>query len=278
MAATRVELFDTTYRHLTSPMLTEIRRTAFGDDIGQSGWLTLDEYDRFIAWLNLQPGERALDIESGSGGPALYLAQQADCHVWGIDANEQAVATARHLARTGAQEAVNFRLADANEPLPFANGGFDAVVCIDSMAHFPNRLSLLWEWFRVLRPGGRAVFTDPVVITGPVTNDQLATRSPAGSFVFVPQGVNEQLIELAGFRLVLQQDATSNAALVAGRWFKAREGRRAELVAGEGSQRFEALQEFFSMTHRLASERRLSRIAYLIEKPMPMPRHAAPLQ
>lgn len=268
MSANHVDLFDSTYRHFASEVLTDIRREAFGEDIGQNSWLTLDEYDRFIAWLNLQPDEHVLEVACGSGGPARYLSQQADCRVCGIDANEYALATAARQASGGTREAVTFMRADANDPLPFANGEFDAVVCIDSMNHFPNRLSVLWEWHRVMRPGARAVFTDPVVVTGPVTNEQFAIRSSIGTFVFVPQDVNEQLIELAGFRLLLQQDVTSNAALVAGRWYRARERHRNELLSSEGRQRFEGLQEFFATVHRLASERRLSRIVYLVEKPL----------
>lgn len=265
MAATHVDLFDSTYRHFASEVLTDIRREAFGDDIGQNSWLTLDEYDRFIAWLDLRPDGYALEVACGSGGPARYLAQQSDCRVCGIDVNEHAVAVATRQSQA-AQGAVSFMRADANESLPFGNGEFDAILCIDSMNHFPNRLSVLWEWHRVLRPGGRAVFTDPVVVTGPVTSEQLAVRSSIGTFVFVPQGVNEQLIELAGFRLVLQQDVTNNAALVSGRWHRARERRRNELLASEGRSRFDGLQEFFATVHRLTSERRLSRIAYLMEK------------
>ena len=91
---------------------------------------------------------------------------------------------------------------DANARLPFDDNSFDAVLCIDAMNHLPARLAVLREWQRVLRPGHRALFTDPVVITGPVTNDELALRSSIGVFLFVPPGINERLIEEAGLRLV----------------------------------------------------------------------------
>ena len=111
-----------------------------------------------------------------------------------------------------------------------------------------------------------AVFTDPVVITGPVTNDELALRSSIGLFLFVPPNVNEQLIKKAGFHLVQQEDVTENAALVSGRWHQARQSYKDALLQIEGEQRFEGLQEFFAAVHRLTTERRLSRIVYLVEK------------
>lgn len=118
----------------------------------------------------------------------------------------------------------------------------------------------------VLRPGRRAVFTDPVVVTGPVTNDELALRSSIGLFLFVPPGINERFIEQAGLRLVRQEDVTGNASRIAGRWHDARHAHKEELLPIEGEQRFEGLQRFFEAVHRLTSERRLSRIAYLVEK------------
>src|SRR5207244_7959428 len=96
----------------------------------------------------------------------------------------------------------------------------------------------------VLRPGHRALFTDPVVITGPVTNDELALRSSIGVFLFVPPGINERLIEEAGLRLVRQEDFTPSAALVAGRWHNARQRQKDDLVVVEGEEQFEGLQRF----------------------------------
>jgi len=124
----------------------------------------------------------------------------------------------------------------------------------------------LREWHRVLRMGRRALFTDPVVITGPVTNDELASRSSIGLFLFVPTGINEQLIEEAGFRLVRQEDVTDNATRVADRLHQGHRAHRDELIPLEGEERFEGLQRFFEAVRALTSQRRLSRIAYVAEK------------
>ena len=263
----RVDLFDSTYSHFNEHVLEAIRKETFGEDIGQNSWLTVDEYSRFISWLRLSPEHHVQEVACGSGGPARYLANHALCQVTGIDANESGIRTAnQNAADTSLTHQLRFKVADANAPLPFADNSFDALVCIDSMNHFPRRLDVLREWHRVLRPNGRAVFTDPVVITGPVTNDELALRSSIGLFLFAPPVVNEQLIEQAGFRLLRQEDVTENAALVSGRWHQARQRHKDALLKMEGEERFEGLQQFFAAVHLLTTERRLSRFAYLIEK------------
>jgi hypothetical protein len=64
----RVDLFDSTYSHFTEPVLGEIRRETFGTDIGQNSWTTVDEYDRFIEWLQLGPSKHVLEVAAGAGG------------------------------------------------------------------------------------------------------------------------------------------------------------------------------------------------------------------
>ena len=265
--AKRIDLFDSTYGHFTTDVLQTIRNETFGQDIGQNSWTTIQEYNRFISWLDLRPEDHALEVASGSGGPARYVANSAGCRVTGIDANEAGVATANQsLAGSGLADRITFKVADANSPLPFDDNSFDAILCIDSMNHFPDRLKVFQEWRRVLRAGRRAIFTDPVVITGPVTNDELALRSSIGLFLFVPHGVNEQLIEASGFRLLRYEDVSANAAAVSRRWHESRARHKDALVKIEGEERFTALQEFFAAVHRLTDERRLSRIEYLVEK------------
>jgi SAM-dependent methyltransferase len=265
--AGRFDLFYNTYSRFNEQALTAVRAETFGRDIGQNSWLTADEFDRFVSWLGLAPGEHVLEVASGSGGPALYLAEQTGCRVTGVDANESGVAAAtRGAADANLAQRVNFRLADANAPLPFDSDAFDALVCVDSMNHFPDRIKVFREWRRVLRPRRRAVFTDPVLITGPVTNEELALRSSIGPFLFVPPGVNERLIEEAGLSLIRREDVTENAALVSGRWRDARQRHRDALLRIEGEESFEGLQKFFAAVQSLTSERRLSRVVYLVEK------------
>ena len=266
----RVDLFDSTYQHFTERTLDAIRKETFGTDIGQNSWLTVDEYERLLPELALDARSHVLEVASGSGGPALYVARTHGCRVTGIDANTSGVATATQAAAAaGLDGRVRFREADATAVLPFEDGAFDALLCIDSMNHFPDRAAVLREWRRVLRPGGRALFTDPVVITGPVTNDELARRSSIGLFVFVPAGLNERLIAAAGLRLMRQEDVTANATLTAGRWHDARAARRDDLLRIEGEARFAGLQSFFQTVRDLTAERRLSRIAYLVERTAP---------
>jgi SAM-dependent methyltransferase len=266
----RVDLFDSTYQHFTDRVLDTIRQATYGTDIGQNSWLTVEEYARWLPLLGLGADAHLLEVACGSGGPALHVAGATRCRVTGIDINESAVVTATQAAdRAGAGGRARFQRASADEPLPFAGGTFDAILCIDSMNHFPDRAGVFHEWQRVLRPGGRALFTDPVVITGPVTNDELALRSSIGLFVFIPPDVTERFIADAGFSVVLREDVTANASLVSGRWHAARQAHGAELLAIEGEPRFEGLQRFFQAVHLLTSERRLSRIAYVVEKPAP---------
>src|SRR6201986_1405394 len=103
----RVALFESIYGNFGEQVVESIRRETFGRDIGQNSWLTAGEYDRVISWLRLVPGDHALEVAGGSGGPALYLAQQANCHVTGIDANESGVKAANASAAQ-ARTRVNF--------------------------------------------------------------------------------------------------------------------------------------------------------------------------
>jgi SAM-dependent methyltransferase len=262
----RVDLYNSTYGNFQEQVLAEVRRETYGEDIGQNSWITTDEYDTFYSWLNLSPGDHVLEVASGSGGPALYLAKKFKCRITGLDINEEGIKTANLQALDAQIREVKFQLANVDQRMPFDDETFDAVMCVDSMNHFRDRLGYFQEWHRVLKSGKRALFTDPVVITGPVSNEELAARSNIGFFLFVPLDVTKNLIEEAGFKLIRCDDVTRNIELTSGRWHASRQKHREDLIKLEGEERFEGLQKFLSTVHKLTGERRLSRFVFMAEK------------
>jgi SAM-dependent methyltransferase len=187
--------------------------------------------------------------------------------VTGVDINQHGVRNAMALAAArGLADRVRFEAVDASGSLPFGDGTFDAVVSNDAMCHIRNRVTVLRDWHRVLRPGGRALFTDAMVLTGIVSHEELATRSSVGYYLFVPPGANEAMLREAGFTVRGVEDVTANAAEVASRWHDARGRHREALVAREGEANYTGLQRFLQCVQTLSVERRLSRYAYLAEK------------
>ena len=264
----RSEFYDMTYGTFFNEIQAAVRRGTFGDDdIGQTGWVTANEYRTFLNWMELNANHHVLDVASGSGGPTLFLARTIGCRVTGIDVNESGIATATHMAADEELHSqVHFQVVDQNEPLPFTPEAFDALVCIDAILHFPDRLGVLRDWFRVLQPGARLLYTDSSVVTGPISNEEIAKRFLVFSML-VPPGANEQLLEEAGFRVVRCEDVTKNAVEVSDRKHRSRQRHRDHLVQLEGQESFDRNQSSLALLHRLASEKRLSRMAYVAEKP-----------
>src|SRR5262245_47218320 len=261
-----VDLYGTAYGNFDA--LAQVRRETYGEDFGQSSWVRADEYRRFFRMLELRPGDQVLDAGCGSGGPALFLAREVGCRVTGVDFNEAGIQAGLSLvAQAGLQDHVDFRCADMRGGVPFADGTFNAIVSIDVMCHVLDRRQVFSEWSRVLRPGGRILYTDPVVVTGLVSKEEFATRSSTGDFVFGPPGANETMIREAGFELVLVEDVTDGEIEVSRRWHDARVQRSTELIRLEGEETFAGVQRFLATVHRLTSQRRMSRFVYIGRKP-----------
>jgi SAM-dependent methyltransferase len=263
------EFYDRTYGSFADRLNATIRSEAFGEEIGQNSWLTADEHRGFFAWLEIDASSHVLEVACGSGGPALFMARETGCRVTGVDLHDVGIAAANASAEEhGLSERARFVQADAREPLPFEDGSFDSLLCIDSINHMYDRTRVLGEWHRVLRSGGRVLFTDPITITGMIRREEIVARSQGmGEFVFTAPGCDEALLQAAGFEDVEVKDVTPNMAAVASAWRGARARHAAELDEVEGAEANANFQDFLEVVERLASERRLSRLAYLARKP-----------
>ncbi len=260
--------YDANYGNFETELYAEIRREAFGEDIGQSSWITAEEQDGLLGQLGLSPEKKLLDVACGAGGPALRIAAKTGCSLVGVDIHEQAILAAQSLAvKQGLGERAQFRVVDAAERLPFPEAEFDAVTCIDAINHLPDRPRVISEWKRVLKPGGRLLFTNATTVTGPLTREEIATRSSIGYFLFVPAEYDRQVLAGSGLRLLLWEDVTQSVADIAERRRRARDSRGSLLRKIEGEESYEKQQGFFEVAARIARERRLSRFLYVAEKP-----------
>jgi sarcosine/dimethylglycine N-methyltransferase len=151
-----------------------------------------------------------LDVGSGVGGPARFLAAIHGCRVTGVDLSEPFVDAARYLTeRTGQSGQVSFLTGSALS-LPFDDGCFDVALLQHVAMNVSDRAGLYCEIRRVLRPAGRFATFDVVIHGGDPHYPVPWARTPATSFLLSADATREA-IEAAGFRTLISRDDTEAA-------------------------------------------------------------------
>ena len=116
--------------------------------------------DILAAKAGIERSHHVLDVCSGMGGPARYLAQRIGCRVTGLDLTRSRYGCAIRLTRLAKlAHLVDFRLGDALQ-MPFDDGSFDVVIGQEAWCHVPDKPRLIAECARVVKPGGAIAFTD----------------------------------------------------------------------------------------------------------------------
>jgi SAM-dependent methyltransferase len=263
----RTDWYAVKYTLFGSDLAAELRREVFGDDIGQQGWRTAAEQAEIADFLEIDRASNVLDVCCGSGGPSLALIERTGCRLTGIDREDAGIAYAKAQASArGIVDRATFAVVDCSGPLPFEEGSFDALLCIDAIPHLPDRFGTLREWSRLLRDKGRIVFADNAVVTGEIAKSELDIRTASGFFLFVPPGLNEQAIEAAGLTLLRCEDRTADMAEIGARMCSARIRHAPALEREEGVDGFQTRQGLYAIATELAKSHRLSRFLYVAEK------------
>ena len=110
--------------------------------------------------------DHVLDVCSGMGGPARWLAHRIGCRVTGIDITKSRVDSARRLTqRVRLDHLVDFVHGDATA-MPLPDAAYDVVIGQEAWVHAPVKSQIVAESARVVKRGGRIAFTDVILRTG----------------------------------------------------------------------------------------------------------------
>jgi SAM-dependent methyltransferase len=258
--------YESFYREFDSPLMQQIRREAYGEDIGQHSWVGAEEVRGDIDRLKLSPSSRFVDLGCGPCGPLTFVLATVGCPGTGVELSPSALRVGRaRAASLGIDALLSVQEADLNEPLPFEPGSFDAAMSLDVILHLRDRLKLFHEVARLLRSGGRFLFTDAGVVTGSVSNEEVRKRSFHGYTQFVSPGWNERLLESAGFRLIETENRTIGALKNASGRLAAMQAHRAELERASAAADFESQQNYLATVVELSRRGAMSRVMYLAE-------------
>ena len=168
--------------------------------------------DALALHAKINESTHVLDLCCGLGGPARYLAYHYGCRVTGVDMNTDRLAGAVRLTeRTKLQDRVLFHHANALQT-GLADETFDVIVSQEAFCHIPNKKTLITECVRLLKPGGRIVYTD-ILARSNMTNE-IRSRLET-EMVFSELSTLEQychLLEEKGCQVIEVEDLSDNWA------------------------------------------------------------------
>lgn len=169
----------------------------------------------FARDLDLIDGMRLIDIGSGLGGPARYMASTYGSIVTGVDLTDEFVKVANVLTeRCGMAAQVSFRQASALS-LPFADQSFERATLIHVGMNIEDKARLFAEVRRVLKPGGRfGLYEIMQMRAGELPYPMPWAMTPETSFVCTPE-TYRQLLSEAGFTVESEQDRSALAIRLA---------------------------------------------------------------
>ena len=188
--------------------MLEIERRVLGCDYGGTSWTTRDEAIRIREFLDLRPGVRLLDVGSGSGWPALYLAKLAGCEVFLTDTPVNGLQIAIGRAKSDGLEARSRAFGATGAALPFAESMFDAISHSDVLCCLPSKLAVLEECRRVARSNARMAFSVIAPAHSLSSEDRRRVLETGPPYVEAPDDY-AVLLRAAGWHMVERIDVTN---------------------------------------------------------------------
>ncbi len=202
--------------------------------------------DELATAAGIDATQHVLDVCSGMGGPARWLAHRIGCRVTGIDLTRSRVdAAARLSERVGLAGQVGFVHGDATA-MPFASGAFDVAIGQEAWLHIPDKQALVGECVRVVRAGGTIAFTD-VVARVPLSDGEAARMAAEMQAPDLPSADEyERLLTAAGCRVAARTDLSARWCTVLRERLAMYRSLRDTTVAKFGEARYLAYDSLYA--------------------------------
>lgn len=186
-----------------------------------------------------------LDVCSGLGGPARYVASRYRCKVVGVDLTASRCLGARRLAAmVGLADEVCFVNGNGTA-LPFGTAIFGACMSQEAFLHVPDKAALLLECARVLAPGGRIAFSDWVATPALKEVERDGLRNWIAAYNVETVNGYRVLLERAGFVGVTIEDLSPEWRAILRQRLEMYRGLRAETVARFGEARYQEFDRLY---------------------------------
>jgi len=201
--------------------------------------------------LGLGPGSRVLDVGSGIGGPARFLAHTTGCHVLALELQQDLHGIGLDLTRhCGLEAKVTHICGDAlSYPLPEAT--FDAVVSWLAILHIPDRPRLFARFAHALRPGGGCYFEDLCMRAPFSAEDERDLRQIVYGITVTSAAGYVDDLRTAGFRDATTTDLTGDWAPYAAERLAAWRAGHAAYAQVHGEDAYRAQELFYAVIARL---------------------------
>jgi len=161
-----------------------------------------------IALAQFSADMHILDVGCGIGGSTRRLAHETGCQVTGIDLSEEYIDAAERLTQLlDMQERVSFRACSALE-LPFQDDCFDGVWSLQMNMNVEDKQAWLNETYRVLKPGGRAIFYEVCASKSSYLHFPVPWAQDRSMSFLVPPESFRNAMESAGFEIAVWNDKT----------------------------------------------------------------------
>jgi ubiquinone/menaquinone biosynthesis C-methylase UbiE len=216
----------------------------------------------FAEKLRLTPNSHLLDLCSGIGGPARFLARTYGCKVTAIDLSEFNHRTAQQRTRAaGLDRLVSCIHGDALD-IPFPEASFTHVFGCEAWCYFPDKVQLYKAAHRVLRPGGIITFLEAACET-PV---RLRAEEHLAPVQYESTARYTSMLRAAGFEAVQYYDTTELAFKdVVGSMYRLIT-KRDQIIGSGGAELYYALLEIWAEFCACFSEGKLTHCGFIAQK------------